>query len=154
MRKVYSDIDEAAEVDDHLFWKLTKRRKPRTTRIYPEIRNEEGITHTDPHGVTETFASFYKRLYSPLEDAHYATDFKKRIEDRFKRLIVEGEADHGYLPGGKIILTEITTVITSLKRRKVHGDDLITYEHIIHGGKQLKTGLFKLFNAIVDLPYP
>ena len=70
-------------------WKLTKRRKPRTTRIYPEIRNEEGFKHTDPHGVTETFASFYKSLYSPLEDAHFDTDFKKRIEDRFQHLIDE-----------------------------------------------------------------
>ena len=78
MRKVYSDIDEAAEVDVRLFWKLTKRRKPRTTRIYPEIRNEEGIIHTDPNGVTEAFASFYKRLYSPLEDTYFDTDFKSK----------------------------------------------------------------------------
>ena len=100
---LYSDIDEAAEVDFRLFWKLTKRRKPRTTRKYPEIRNEEGITHTDPNGVTEALASFYKRLYSPLKDTSFNTDFKKEIEDKFKLLTDEYEADHGYLPGGKII---------------------------------------------------
>ena len=153
MRKVYSDIDEAAEVDVCLFWKITKRRKPRTTRISPEIRNEEGITHTDPNGVTEAFASFYKRLYLPLEDTYFDTDFKKEIEDSFKLLTDECEADHGYLPGDKIILTEITTTITSLKRRKAPGDDSITNEHLIHGGKQLKTGLLKLFNAIVNCCY-
>ena len=47
-------------------------------------------------------------------------------------------------------MTEITTAITSLKRRKAPGDDSITNEHIIHSGKQLKTGILKLFNAIVD----
>ena len=65
----------------------------------------------------------------------------------------ECEADHGYLPGGKLILTEITTAITSLMRRKAPGDDLITNEHIIHGGKQLKNHLLKLFNAIVACCY-
>ena len=64
-------------------------------------------------------------------------------------MIDECEADHGYL----LILTEITTAITSLKRRKAPGDDSITNEHIIHGGKQLKNHLLKLFNAIVDCCY-
>ena len=54
MGKVYSDIDEAAEEDVRLFWKLTKRS-----------------------------------LYSPLEDAHFDTDFNKRMEDRFQHLIDE-----------------------------------------------------------------
>ena len=50
-------------------------------------------------------------------------------------------------------MTEITTAITSLNQRKAPDDDSITNEHIIHGGKQLKTGLLKLFNAIVDCCY-
>ena len=50
-------------------------------------------------------------------------------------------------------MTEITTAITSLKRRKAPGDDSITNEHIIHVGKQLKKGLLKLFNTIVDCCY-
>lgn len=59
MCDVYKEIDEAAEVDIRLFWRLTKRRKPRTSRIYPEIQDEGGTTHTDPEGVAETFANYY-----------------------------------------------------------------------------------------------
>lgn len=53
MRKVYSDIDKAAEIDVRLLWKLTKHRKPRRSRIYPEIRDE---------GVTQIHKVLRKRL--------------------------------------------------------------------------------------------
>lgn len=55
MCDVYKDIDEAAEMDIRLFWKLTKRR---AARIYPEIQDKKGTTHTNPEGVTETFAQY------------------------------------------------------------------------------------------------
>ncbi|VDI21735.1 Hypothetical predicted protein [Mytilus galloprovincialis] len=37
IQKCYNDINEAAECDIRLFWKLVKRCKPSTSRIYPEI---------------------------------------------------------------------------------------------------------------------
>ncbi|CAG2256195.1 unnamed protein product [Mytilus edulis] len=37
IQKCYNDINEAAECDIWLFWKLVKRCKPSTSRIYPEI---------------------------------------------------------------------------------------------------------------------
>jgi hypothetical protein len=67
MRKVYSDTDKAAEVNARLFWKQTKRRKPKTWRVCPEICDENRVTHTDPHGVAEAFASFFEKLYAPLD---------------------------------------------------------------------------------------
>lgn len=76
IRKLYSDIDKAVEVDVGLFWKLTKHRKPGRSQIYPEIRDEEGANHTDLRGVAKTFASFYRKLYTPLEDDGFNDVFR------------------------------------------------------------------------------
>lgn len=83
MQRVYSDIDKAAEIYVRLFWKLTKSRKPKRFRIYPEIRNEEGVIHTDPQGVAETFALFYRKLYTPLEDDSFDHPFRNTIIDKY-----------------------------------------------------------------------
>lgn len=40
MRSVYHDLDNAAECDIRLFWKLVKRQKKRTSRTDPEIRDD------------------------------------------------------------------------------------------------------------------
>lgn len=40
MKSVYHDLDNAAECDIRLFWKLVKRRKNRTSRTYPEIQGK------------------------------------------------------------------------------------------------------------------
>lgn len=85
MCDVYRDIDKAAEMDIGLFWKLTKRRKRRASRIYPEIQDEKGTTHTNPEGVTETFAQYYKKIYNPLQDDNFHHDFKSEIELEIRR---------------------------------------------------------------------
>lgn len=59
---------------------LTERRKsmcvcfgskPRSSRIYLEIRNEEGVIHTDPRGIAETFAQFYKKSINTSRRSHF-----------------------------------------------------------------------------------
>lgn len=153
MRKVYNDIDKAAEVDVRLLWKLTKRRKPRSSRIYPEIRNDEGVIHTDPRGVAETFAQFYKNLYTPLEDHIFDQAFRDQVEENFQKLTNECLLDSTDIPGGQFTSIEIISAIKTLMLRKAPGYDLITNEHIIHGGKTLVSCLLKLFTAIVVRDY-
>ena len=117
MRKVYSDIDKAAEANIRLFWKLTKRRKPRTSRVYPEICDENGVTHTDPNGVAEAFASFFEKLYAPLDKKNFDTEFKKNIEVKFQLLKTESESDFNHIPGGIVTLKEVH-VITAIDTQK------------------------------------
>lgn len=85
MCDVYRDIDEAAEMDISLFWKLTKRRKCRASQIYPEIQDENGTTHTNPEGVTETFAQCCEKIYTPLQDDNFHHDFKSETELEIRR---------------------------------------------------------------------
>lgn len=100
MQKVYSDIDKAAEIDVRLFWKLTKCRKPKRSQIYPEIGDEEGVFHTDPRGVAETFALFYRKLYTPLEDDRFDHAFRNTIIDKYRHITTECEEDRGIYPRG------------------------------------------------------
>ena len=37
IQKTYDDINEAAECDIRLFWKLIKKQKPRASKVYHEI---------------------------------------------------------------------------------------------------------------------
>ena len=46
------NIDEAAECDIRLFWRLTKRKKPRTSRRYPEIHDANGVVNRDPESIS------------------------------------------------------------------------------------------------------
>jgi hypothetical protein len=152
MRKVYSDIDKAAEVNVRLSWKQTKRRKPRTSRVYPEICDENGVTHTDPNGVLEAFASFFERLYAPLDKENFDNllpCFLKEHREKFQHLKTESESDFNHIPGGIITSKEVIITIYTLKMLKTPGADLITNEHITHGGKPLHPCLLKLFNAVV-----
>lgn len=63
LQSVYREIDEPAELDLRLFWRLVKQRRPRSSRIYPEICNKHGTNQTDPEGVAGAFADFYKDTY-------------------------------------------------------------------------------------------
>lgn len=150
MCDVYKEIDEAAEVDIRLLWRLTKRRKPRTSRIYPEIQDEGGTTYTDLKGVAETFANYYQNIYTPLEDVQFDPGFKSNIDLELKHIIATCESDIHDLPGGCITTKELNAIISCLKLRKAPGYDSITNEHIVHGGKSLVRCLVNLYNAIVS----
>lgn len=77
MSKVYTDINKAAKVDLRLFWKLTKRIKPKTSRLYSEITDSTGKKNTDPEGIAKVFANHYETLYSCLMDQHFDDGTKK-----------------------------------------------------------------------------
>lgn len=150
MCDVYKDIGEAVEMDIRIFWKLTKRRKRRASRIYSEIQNKKGTTLANPEGEAETFAQYYEKIYILLQDNNFNQDFKYEVEFEIRRLTEICESDIQDLPGGSITTKELNTIINSLKRRKEPGHDSVTNEHIIHGGKSLVTCLVKMYNSIVS----
>ena len=115
MRETYRDIDEAAECDIRLFWRLTKRKKPRSTRIYPEIVDNSGNSHRDPVGVADSFASFFEEVYSPLSDIDFDSDFKTEIEEQYDFFKLQCAASNNELPGGPITVADIEKVIQKLK---------------------------------------
>lgn len=67
-----------------VFSGLTKRIKPKTSRLYPEITDPTGKKNIDPEGVAEAFASHYETLYSYLMDQHFDDGTKKYIDTNFR----------------------------------------------------------------------
>lgn len=150
MSKVYADIDKAAKVDLRLFWKFTKRIKPKTSRLYPEITDSTGKKNTDPEGVAEAFADHYETLYSCLIDQHFDDGTKKYNNTKISEITELFKGDLRSLPGGPITSDEIICVVQSLKSRKAPGFDIITNEHIKYGGETITLCIAVLFNGIID----
>jgi hypothetical protein len=139
---------EAAEMDTGLFWRLTKRRKTQNlSSTYPEIQDKKGTVYTDPENVAGTFAKYYEKTHTPLEDDNFDFGLKTKISLEIFKIAKTCE-NINYLPGG-IILTEINIITNSLKFCKAPGHDSITNEHIIHGGRPLLLCVENVYNAIV-----
>ena len=149
MYSVYQDIDTAAECDIRLFWRLIKRQKPRSSRLYPEIRDDAGNIYNDPEGVANAFASFYEELYAPLSGERFDFEFSSTIDTEYDLLKRDNALDNGNLPGGIVTPDDVKLAIRGLKLRKTPGEDDITNEHIIYGGAPIVECLTNLYNAVI-----
>ena len=147
LQSVYREIDEAAELDLRLFWKLVKRRRPRSSRIYPEIRDATGKTHHEPIDIANAFADFYQNIYHPSNNDSFDENFKVITDMEYTRIKTcndKGDPIH-------ISRNDIITASSSLKRRKAPGADNITNEHVLHSGSLLADCLCKLYNAVINV---
>ena len=150
MRETYRDNDEAAECDIGLFWRLTKRKKPRSSRVYPAIRDESGNMNRDPSSICEAFATYFEGIYSPLSDDDFDSDFNDHIDTEYDSLKAQfTTCKDDMLPGGEITNDDILKFVHKLKLRKAPGEDGITNEHIKLSGPETISCLTKLFNAVV-----
>lgn len=146
LKCVHRDLDEAAEMDIRLFWRLVKQRRPRPSRIYPEICDASGTTHNDPDGVANAFAEFYEEIYRPLEDDHFDNCFKHVIESHYMRIktsVSESSSEND------ITQNDVTSAISSLKMRKAPGIHGVTNEHIAFASDLITKCLCKLYIAIM-----
>lgn len=74
----FKDIDEAAECDVRLFWKLIKRQRPRSSRVCPEI--EIGtVTFSDPGDIANAFAQHFENVYNSNDNDSFNSDFYYNI---------------------------------------------------------------------------
>ena len=152
MRDVYRDIDEAAECDVRLFWRLVKGRKPRTSRTYPEMIDKNGKSCIDPESVAEAFALHFENIYTPSKHDMFDENFETCIEEKFQDILRNiSEQNKSDIPGVDITADELLTIIQGLKLRKAPGEDRVTNEHIKYGGDGVSKFLVKLFNAIFTI---
>lgn len=151
MTKVFKDIDEASECDVRLFWRLIKRQRPRSSRIYSEIETEN-VSYSNPVDIANCFAKHFENIYNPQDIGTFNDDFFRSIENSYSELkTVTKLLNEKSLPGGDITIDEISNIISDLKRRKAPGIDRIQSEHIIYGGTGLKLCIQHLFNSIIKI---
>ena len=139
--QVYKDIDEAAEVDIRLFWKLISKQKKRKKHGCFEI-TFNGETFRNPDGIANSFAKYFENLYDfNADDANVLPHVDHTI---FKNDFIFEEYFTVY---------EIEQAIKLLKLRKAPGHDLIQNEHFKYGGVKLAKAITHLFNGILRTNY-
>ncbi|KAK3108810.1 hypothetical protein FSP39_016208 [Pinctada imbricata] len=148
MTEVLRDINESAECDLRLFWRLIRKQKPRSCRHYPEIVDVNGNTHNDPDSVANAFADHFEQIYTP-DSQSFDNDFQASIDAEFEDLMNRFCFNTETLPGGDISNDEISEAVRKLKYRKAPGHDLITNEHLKFGGLQVIECLRTLFNSVI-----
>ncbi|CAG2248802.1 unnamed protein product [Mytilus edulis] len=155
IQKCYDDINEAAECDIRLFWKLVKRCKPSTSRIYPEIIHN-GDTCNDPESIANAFMDYFSNICTTDNTDTFDTSKKQFIDSAYSEILNTCCNSNENLPGGVIKESEVRDIVKSLMRKKASGHDKIQNEHLIYGGEVLIRCLTSFFNLIVKkgrVPY-
>ncbi|CAG2221397.1 unnamed protein product [Mytilus edulis] len=148
MDNTYREIDEAAECDVRLFWRLISRQKNRKTNQISEILHHNRKCKS-PEDISNAFADFYADVYTPTENSKFDNDFKVHVTEFVDRTLESCATNNGLLPGGEITLYEIETVVRNLKLRKAPGYDKLQNEHVRYSGKKLHTVILRIFNAVI-----
>ncbi|CAC5359457.1 unnamed protein product [Mytilus coruscus] len=146
IQQTNDDINKAAECDIRLFWKLIKRNKTVSSKIYPEIIQDDNICNT-PKSIANAFMDYFSKLYQPDSDEVYDNDTKQQIELDYNKILKSCYEQNVYLPGGIIQESEVDD-IKLLKRRKASGHDKIQHEHLLYGRNTLVRYLTSLFNLV------
>ncbi|VDI33726.1 Hypothetical predicted protein [Mytilus galloprovincialis] len=131
------------------FWKLIKRNKTVSSKIYPEIIQDDNICNT-PESIANAFMDYFSKLYQPDSDEMYDNDTRQQIELDYNKILKSCYEQNVYLPGGIIKESEVDGIIKLLKRRKASGHDKIQHDHLLCGGHTLVRCLTSLFNLVVS----
>ncbi|VDI10630.1 Hypothetical predicted protein [Mytilus galloprovincialis] len=148
MYNTYREIDEAAECDVRLFWRLISRRKGRKTNQILEILHDNRQCKS-PEDISNAFADFYAGVNTPTENAKFDSDFKAYVTEFVDRTLESCAKYNGLLPGGEINIAEIETAIRNLKLQKAPGYDKLQNEHVRYSGSKLQTVILRIVNSVI-----
>ncbi|CAC5398850.1 unnamed protein product [Mytilus coruscus] len=133
IEETYDDINNAAECDIRLFWKLIKRQKPKHSKVCQQIIHNN-IVHTSPESICNAFANYFEDLYTPADTLTFDDPTLNEMNKAYREIERVCKADEDlYLPGGLISCDDVSSVIKQLKHRKACGNDMIQNEHLIYG---------------------
>ncbi|VDI24480.1 Hypothetical predicted protein [Mytilus galloprovincialis] len=150
IEETYDDINNAAECDIRLFWKLIKRQKPKHSKVCQQIKHNN-IVHTSPESICNAFANYFEDLYTPADTSTFDDPTLNEMNKAYREIERVCKADEDlYLPGGMISCNDVSSVIKQLKRRKACGNDMIQNEHLIYGGPKVSECLSIFLNIVVE----
>ncbi|CAC5401107.1 unnamed protein product [Mytilus coruscus] len=120
IEETYDDINNAAECDIRLFWKLIKRHKPKHSKVCQQIKHNN-IVHTSPDSICNAFANYFEDLYTPADTSTFDDPTLNEINKAYREIERVCKADKDlYLPGGLISCDDRDTqnTICSYRGRK------------------------------------
>ena len=142
---------KSMEVDSKMFWKYIRNKKHHQDNYH--MIAEGNDTYTLPEEQAGMWYKHFETLLNegPHEAGLYDDDWKEYIEDEIRTIIHESKSDE--CPEGvdmsPFTCEELLLKLESLPNGKAPGHDMLTYEHIKHGGNDLVKCIVRLFNAIV-----
>ena len=151
LNTTYRDIDQAAECDIRLFWKLINARKskPRTKCSGLTLDN---VKYETSASISSAFSKYFEKLFDFDVNAEYDSDFRMSVEQELTN-IKSGLAGPSIQTDTIITDSDVREAIKSLKYRKAPGWDNITNEHIIYGGSLLVSTLATIFTVVLSSGY-
>ena len=149
--KYYVDLDSSATCDMRYFWHLVNRRRKIKLSNVSKIKSGSEVINI-PDKISEAFAASFADLFTPKETSSFDNYFKSLVEKRVKSFKKEQSLDNDNL-SCPVELSELTTNIKELKRRKSPGADEVSNEHIISGGPVLLQSLKLLFDKMFQLEH-
>ena len=150
--KVFLDLDEAAELDYRLFWRLLRnlQNKPNKSCIKLKFDGEE---YKSPQEVANGFSKYFECILSDMSILNETVDDDHAAFIRYIQTEVCNKSRNNSKTNSQleqmISSDEICFAVKQLKTRKAPGWDKVQNEHIIHGGPSLLYYISKLFNAIL-----
>ena len=141
-------MENAAECNLRLFWRLVKRKRSKPNESCVEIILNDQVVST-PGLVRGAFENYYKEVFTPTCDAKFDETFKRELESKFNHILTQSQDDL-VSTNNDISDNELDTIVSKLKSCKAPGWDLVQNEHIMYGGTVLKQVLKRLYNSILQ----
>lgn len=140
------ELNEAAETDYRLFWKLLRKRNNRDNFRCSELHVGD-LDFTDDN-VVEGFKTHYESIF--CNDLDYPNaNFYDYVTTAVNTHCLSDAGELGFILHSPVTDEELNRVIKSLKKRKSPGIDDILNEHVIYGGPSLSNALVTLLNTIL-----
>ena len=119
--KYYSELDQTAECDIRLFWRLVNKRRKAKSSMVCKLVNDDTVSN-DPKEISNIFADHFSNLYIPKDHAHFDSNFKLEIENKVASFNAN-EENNCFVLTCPVELSELTVGLKDLKRRKSPGAD-------------------------------
>ena len=147
LHKVATDMD----MDSRMFWCYIHRNKHRQDNYH--VIETGGKTYVQPTEQAKMWQNHFQNLLNETQDEHgqYDNAWKTYIDHKVAHIQLNSKADRA--PEGvhmnPFTCDELFNKLSSLPCGKAPGIDLLTYEHIKHGGDMLIRCITVLFNSII-----
>ena len=150
INKSYKTLENAAELDYRLFWRMLRNKKQKQKLACTEIRVND-ISYSD-NNIANGFSEHFKNIFAEPKESDISFDesLKLKLEQLKHSTIAK---DFSCILESEFTIIELLVTIKQLKRRKSPGLDNILSEHIINDGPFLYKMIVALFSCILSKEY-
>ncbi|XP_045157960.2 uncharacterized protein LOC123524101 [Mercenaria mercenaria] len=149
MTELDREIDQTAELDSRMFWKLVNNRRKQSYRKLGAGMKFNDTVFWDQQEITEQWGHYFKKLYTPTADSTYDSSWKTTVEEKVRETLNRSVPDQNV----KIVPESITSMLQTCPLGKASGADDIAYEHLIYGGAFVSIILASLFTGMLRNAY-